>query len=319
MVDVSIAAEGGLGLTWPSWKRLVHAVEDLGFAGLYLADHFVPPEPPEFPAIDLIVALTYLADHTERVRFGPLVAPLSHRDPVHLAFQAAALDDLSGGRLVLGVGAGWMEREHEMFGYALGDVPERMARLEEGLQVITSLLRAKQPVSFEGAYFQLRDAVLPRASRSGGPPILVGASGPRRGLPLVARYADVWNTQLLAPEGVRERSARLDELLMAVGREPSDVRRTLNAPVVCGRSLAEMEDRLHGFRRYGEWSALTLDELLATLREWFVPLIGTPEQIVEQIAAYGEAGIAEMTLQWFDTDDVEGLQMLAQEVLLKVA
>lgn len=195
----------------------------------------------------------------------------------------------------------------------------RMARLEEGLQVITSLLRAEQPVSFEGKHFRLRDAVLPRTSRREGPPILVGASGPRRGLPLVARYADVWNTQQLKPEEVRERSSLLDELLAAVGREPSEVRRTFNAPVVCARSPAEMEARLRGIRRYGEWAAMSQDALLASLREWFVPLIGTPEHIVEQIAAYGDVGIAEVMLQWFDTDDIEGLQIIAEEVLPHVA
>ena len=315
MVELSIAVEGLFGMTWPAWKRLVRAVEDLGFAGLYLADHIVPPEPPDYPSLDLVVALAYAAEQTARVRFGPLVAPLSYRDPVMLARQMAALDELSGGRLVLGVGAGWMAREHAMFGYDLGDVPTRMDRLEEGLQVMTSLLRSAQPVNFSGTFFRLREAMLPGPRRPGGPPVLVGASGPRRGLPLVARYADVWNAQQLTPDQVRERSAALDRLLREAGRQPSDVRRTFNAPVVCGRTPAELEDRVRGFRRYGEWSALSLEELLATLREWFVPLIGTPEEVVAQIRAYEEAGIGEMTLQWFAVDDVEGLEVLAAEVL----
>jgi alkanesulfonate monooxygenase SsuD/methylene tetrahydromethanopterin reductase-like flavin-dependent oxidoreductase (luciferase family) len=319
VVEISISAEGVFGLTWPAWKRLVRTVEDLGFAGLYLADHFVPPMPPDFPSLDLIVALTYVADHTDRVRFGSLVAPLSHRDPVHLARQAATLDDLSGGRMVLGVGAGWMEREHEMFGYDLGDVPTRMDRLEEGLQVITSLFRSEEPVSFDGRFFQLRDAVLPGPKRPGGPPVLVGASGPKRGLPLVARYADIWNTQQLTPDAVRERSAQLDELLQQVGRQPTDVRRTFNAPIVCGRTPAEMEARVHGFRRFSESADLSLDEVLMSVREFFVPFIGTPDEVIAQIRAYEDVGITEVTLQWFDTDDVDGLEVLATEVLPHVA
>ena len=319
MVEVSIAVEGLFGLTWPAWKRLVRAVEDLGFAGLYLSDHFVLPEPPDYPSLDLVVALAYAAEQTARVRFGPLVAPLSYRDPVMLARQMAALDELSGGRLVLGVGAGWMEREHAMFGYDLGDVPTRMARLEEGLAVITSLLRSDGPVSYDGRFFRLRDAVLPGPRRPGGPPVLVGASGPRYGLPLVARYADVWSTQQLTPEPVRERSAELDRLLRETGRQPSDVRRTFNAPVVCGRTPAELEARVRGFRRYGDCAALSLDEVLATLREWFVPLIGTPQEVVAQIQAYEAAGIAEVTLQWCAVDDVEGLEVLAAEVLPQLA
>lgn len=106
MVKLSIAAEGLFGLTWPQWKRLVTTVEDLGFHGLYLSDHFLLPEPPDYPSLELITALTWLADHTERVRFGPRVSPISFRDPVMLARQAAAIDDLSGGRMSLGLGAG---------------------------------------------------------------------------------------------------------------------------------------------------------------------------------------------------------------------
>lgn len=316
MVELSIAAEGVFGLTWPAWKRLVQAAEDLGFAGLYLADHFVPPTPPDYPSLDLIVALTYLADHTRRLRFGPLVAPLSHRHPVHLARQAAALDDLSGGRMVLGVGAGWMGREHEMFGFDLGDIPTRMVRLEEGLGVLTDLLRAEAPVSFSGRFFQLRDAGLPGPRRPGGPPILVGASGPLRGLPLVARYADIWNTQGLTPQEVRNRSAKLDGLLAAAGRRPENVRRSFNAPIVCWRTPAEMDDRLRGFRRFEAFADLAPELLLSTLREWFpAPFFGAPDEIVDQIHAYEQVGVSEVTLQWFDTEDIEGLEVLAKHVL----
>lgn len=319
MIEVSIAVEGVFGLTWPAWQRLVRAVEDLGFAGLYLADHLVPPEPPDYPSLELIVALTYAATQTSRVRIGSLVAPLSYRDPVLLARQMAALDALSDGRLILGVGAGWLEREHRMFGYDLGDGPQRMDRLDEGLQVITRLLRSDQPVTVTGTYFQVHDAMLPGPKRRGGPPILVGASGPRRGLPLVAQYADVWNTQNLTPEAVREHAEVLDDLIRKAGRQPEEIRRTYNAPVVCGRTPAEVEDRVRGFRRFGDWAALSLEEVLSTLREWFVPVMGTPEEVVTQITAYETVGITEITLQWFASDDLEGLEILAREVLPHLA
>ena len=119
MVALSIMIEGQNGLTWPRWKQIVREVEDLGFAGLFRSDHFKHAQPPDDDSLELIVSLTYLADHTQRIHFGPLVAPVSFRDPVLLARQAAALDDLSGGRLILGVGAGWQEREHHLFGYTL--------------------------------------------------------------------------------------------------------------------------------------------------------------------------------------------------------
>ncbi|HEV2128561.1 MAG TPA: LLM class flavin-dependent oxidoreductase [Thermomicrobiales bacterium] len=317
MVELSIAVEGPYGLSWPEWKRWVRTVEEAGFAGLYMPDHFVLPEPPDadYPSLELVVALTYLADHTERIRFGPMVAPLSVRDPVMLARQAAALDALSEGRMVLGVGAGWMEREHAMFGYELGDVPTRFARFEEGLEVVSRLVRAGEPVSFEGRFFHLQDAALPPPRRPGGPPIMIGGSGPRRTLPLVARFADVWNAQLVSPEQLRERSTLLDELLEAAGRRSQDVRRTLAVLVLCWRTPEELEARIRGLRRLPGWQGLSAEQIVAELRAWPAAIIGTPEEVVSRIDAYAAAGVSEIALQWFAPEDIDGLEVLAEEVL----
>jgi alkanesulfonate monooxygenase SsuD/methylene tetrahydromethanopterin reductase-like flavin-dependent oxidoreductase (luciferase family) len=140
MVDISLMIEGQMGLTWPHWKQLVQEAEALGFAGLFRSDHFTNPQPPELDSLEMIVSLAYLADHSQRLHFGPLVAPISFRNPLLLARQASALDDLSGGRMLLGLGAGWQAREHTMFGFELGSISTRMARLEEALEVITRLL-----------------------------------------------------------------------------------------------------------------------------------------------------------------------------------
>lgn len=318
MIEVSIAAEGLFGLSWPEWKRLVRTVDDLGFTGLYLSDHFLLPDPPDYPSIEMIVALTYLADQSERLRFGPRVSPLSFRDPVMLARQAATLDDLSGGRMSLGVGAGWMDREHAMFGYELGDIPTRFARLEEGLEVITRLLRSDEPVTFEGRFYRLRDAVLPVPRRPGGPEVVVGGSGPKRTLPLVARYADGWNAGNVGPETLRERTAQLDELLAAEGRLPEDVRRSLNLPVLCYRTPEELETRIGRARRFfhGLRNA-PADQVVEFVRSW-PGLLGTPEEIVSQIRAFEAAGITEIELKWVSADDIEGLEILAREVLPQV-
>lgn len=318
MVEVSVSVEGLFGLTWPDWKRLVRSVEDLGFAGLYLSDHFFLPEPPAYPSLELVVALTYLADHTERVRFGSMVSPLSVRDPVMLARQAAALDDLSGGRMVLGVGTGWMEREHVMFGYDLGDIPTRFARLEEGLEVIARLLRSDEPANFEGRFFRLHEAVLPEPRRPGGPPIMIGGSGPKRTLPLIARFADAWNAQHFNPVQWRERSALLDGHLEAVSRRSEDVHRTLNTPVVCWRSEAELVARLSTAQRFPMWKNQSNEQIVEGLRVW-PALVGTPEEVIAQIRAYGEAGVDEITLQWVAPEDIDGLEILAAEVLPHVA
>ena len=224
MVAVSISVEGMAGLTWEHWGRLTAAVEQLGFVGLFRSDQFTLPMPVDLDSLELIVSLTYAAEHTTRVHLGSLVAPLSFRDPVMLARQAAAIDDLSGGRMVLGVGAGWMEREHEMFGYRLGDGPTRFARFAEGLEVITRLLRQDGPVSFNGRFFTLRDAVLlPRPRRPGGPPVMVGGSGREQVLALTAAYADIWNGLTVTAAEFRERSDRLDGLITDAGRRPQGV------------------------------------------------------------------------------------------------
>ncbi len=320
MVAVSITVEGAFGLTWPRWKRLIQEVEQLGFAGLYCSDHFTGPFPPDFDSLEVVLALGYLAQATHRVQFGPLVAPLSLRDPVMLTRQAAALDDLSGGRMILGLGAGWNEREHTTFGYELGDMQTRMARFEEGLEVITRLLRSATPISFAGRFYQLHDAVLlPRPARTGGPSILIGGSGPKRTLPLVARYGDIWNGQHLTSDEFRGRSAHLDELLRASGRQPSDVKRTLHISVFCGRDEAELERRLRWWRRYPDFATMLQDTLLGVLRSAFSTLIGPPESIIEQLRAYGEVGVEEVMVQWWTLDDIEGLEILADQVLPHLA
>lgn len=317
MTAISIQIEGQAGLTWPRWKRMVAEVEDLGFAGLFRSDHFTMPAPPDEDALELMVSLTYLADHTQRIHFGSHVAPFSFRHPALLAYQAAALDALSAGRMILGVGSGWQEREHRAFGYELGDQATRMARLEEGLEVVTRLLRSAEPVTYEGRFYQLREArLLTRPVRPGGPRILVGGNGPRRTLPLAARFADVWNGFSIAPEVYRERCATLDDLLRAGGRQPGDVRRTVMAMLVFGRDAAELERHVARERRgKPELADLPLEAALERLRTDYHRVAGTPEQIIEQVRAYAQAGAEEIVFQWYELDDLESLRALAATVL----
>ena len=319
MTAISITASSVTGLDWPRWQRLANEVEALGFAGLYRYDHFAHPvESPDPDMLDLTASLAYLATHTQRIHFGPLVAPLSFRDPHLLARAAVAIDELSGGRMILGLGAGGNEREHTMFGYELGDIPTRMDRFEEGLAVLTALLHSSEPITYEGRFFKLHNAVLrPRPQRPGGPPILIGGKGPKRSLPLVARYADIWNTDSLSPNEVLERSILLDELLYKAGRQPKDVKRTANVRLFCGRDLAELEQRIRGLRHiFPDWRDLPTNTFLDYFGKIFSNLIvGAPEQVVAQLQAYAEVGIEELMIQWSVTGDIEGLQLLAEYVL----
>ena len=316
MAALSIMIEGQNGLTWPRWKRLVDAVERLGFAGLFRSDHFTNGRPPDIESLEMIVSLAYLADHTQRIHFGPLVAPFSFRDPTLLARQAAALDDLSGGRMILGVGAGWQEREHTLFGHELLDTPARMRRLEEGLEVVTRLLRSDEPVTYEGQFYHLRGAtLLPRPERSGGPPLLIGGSGMTRTLPLVARYATYWNAAFISPEAFHERTVRLDELLRAAGRSPQDVQRSVMLTLIFARTRDELEQRLAARRARPEFSGKSLDEVIEALHADGSAIVGTPEGVLSRIREYETAGAQEVMLQWLDLDDLDGLRALADTVL----
>ncbi len=316
MVALSIQIEGQEGLTWSRWKRLVDEVETLGFAGLYRSDHFTNAHPPDKASLEMIVSLTYLADHTQRISFGPLVAPFSFRDPMLLARQAVALDDLSGGRMCLGLGAGWQEREHTLFGFELGDIPTRMARLEEGLEVVTRLLKSDDPVTFEGRFYQLRGAtLLPRPQRPGGPRILLGGSGVKRTLPLVARYADAWNGNFLSPAEFRERSTALDALLLAAGRKPAAVRRSVMLGLFFGNDMLEVDRVLSWRRDVPALADKPLDAVIEVMHRRGDGLAGTPEHIVRQIEAYASAGVEEFMLQWRDMDDIKGLRNFAESVL----
>ena len=302
MFELAIMIEGQNGLNWPRWQRMAAAVEALGFAGLYRSDHYTNANPPDLDSLELWISLTWLAAHTRRIEFGPLVTPVSFRHPTMTARMASAVDDLSGGRLTLGVGAGWQEREHAHFGWDLLDVPRRFARFEEGLEVITRLLTSDQPVDFQGAFYRLKEAILlPRPQRPGGPPILIGGSGPRRTLPLVARYATGWNANFIPAHRFAALNAQLDALLVAQGRSPASVRRSMMTGCYFGRDDAEVQQRLRG--RDG-----------AALRERGV-VVGATAAVVDQLGAFAAAGVQRIMLQWLDLEDLDGLEAMAKSVL----
>jgi F420-dependent oxidoreductase-like protein len=311
LIEVAIFLEGQNGLNWPRWQRLAQAVETLGFVGLYRSDHFTNHNPPDRDSLELWISLAWLASHTQRIEFGPLVTPLSFRNPALTARMAAAVDDLSGGRLVLGLGAGWQEREHTNYGFELLNLPARFARFEEGLEVVTQLLRSDTPVDFKGKYFRLNEGILlPRPQRPGGPPILIGGRGPRRTLPLVTRFADEWNVFKISIETFLKMNRQLDEHLAATGRQPGAVRRSLMTNCTYGRDEAEVLQKISA-RNYAR---LTLEEFHQR-----GAMVGTASQLVENMGRWAEAGIQRIMLQWLDLDDLDSLESLAVKVLPQVS
>ena len=308
MVDLAIMIEGQNGLNWPRWQRLVKLVEDLGFYGLFRSDHFTNGRPPDLDSLELWTSLTWLAGNTRRIQFGPLVTPFSFRHPALTARMAAAVDDLSGGRLTLGLGAGWQEREHNLYGFDLLPPANRFDRFEEGIQIVQKLLQQDEPVTFAGKYFQLNEAtLLPRPQRPGGPPILIGGNGKGRTLKLAARYASEWNAIYLKPEEYQALNRRLDELILAANREPMAVKRSMMTGLVFGADQAAFDRRVAGLGNSSE----------EQLKQRGM-IVGTPSAVIDQIGALADAGVQGLMLQWLDLDDLAGLEALANTVLRRL-
>ncbi len=307
MIEVAIMIEGQDGLTWDRWQRIAVLVEDMGFAGLYRSDHYTNASPPDKDSLELWVSLTWLASHTKTIEFGPLVSPVSFRDPTMTARKASAVDDLSNGRLILGMGAGWQEREHNNFGWDLLEIPERFKRFEEGLDVVTKLLDNDIPVEFQGEYYNLKDAImLPRPNRLGGPPILIGGNGPKRTLPLVAKYAVEWNSIYLPSNKFSELNNKLDELLDKVSRTPNSVKRSMMTGCEYGRDDGEVKELVKN-RTQGKFTPEELAEKGL--------IVGTANQVVEQLEVLEEAGLQRVMLQWLELDDMDRLEFMGKEIL----
>lgn len=304
MLQIAIMIEGQNGLTWPRWQKIARLVEDAGFSGLFRSDHFTNSNPPDIESLELWTSLTWLAGNTKRIEFGPLVTPFSFRHPAHTARMAAAVDDLSNGRLILGMGAGWNEREHRAFGFELLEPGARFERFNEGMEVVTRLLQSDEPVTFGGKYYQLHGAtLLPRPQRPGGPRILIGGNGVKRTLSYVVRYAAEWNCVGLTPGKFTDMNARLNDMLNEAGRKPESVRRSMMTGCVFGKDDAALKAKI-----------ATRGKSLELLQQSGV-VAGNLNAVKKQLQELEKAGLQRIMLQWLDLDDLESLEALANGVL----
>ncbi|MEX1158087.1 MAG: TIGR03560 family F420-dependent LLM class oxidoreductase [Thermomicrobiales bacterium] len=316
MVKLGIMIEGQEGLNWERWHRLIDDAERLGFDSLWRSDHlFSVMGESQRETLALWPSLTAVALKSSRIEFGQLVSPTTFRHPVHLAADGASVDQASGGRFWLGVGAGWNESEHASFGFRLPPLKERMDRFAEALAVI-KLLGTGEPATFAGEHFQLdgaRTTFTP--TRASGARLMIGGSGEKRTLRLVAEYADEWNATLMAHDTYVQKTEVLERHCEAVGRDPGEIQRSMMIGHIVGRDEGELR------RRASELQAIIpgtrdveVDALLSRQRErgW---LVGTPPEVVEQIQARGAQGVERIMMQTFLMDDVEQLELIASEVI----
>ena len=266
------------GLSWEALADLAAFGEEVGVDGLWFADHFMSSNDDDLdqPVFECWSVLAGLAAQVPRVRIGAMVTGNTYRHPALLAKMAVTVDHISGGRLVVGLGAGWQENEHRRYGLQLGTAGERLRRLEEACQVVKGLLHDDR-TSFEGRYYQLTDA--PSEPKPIGPvPLMIGGSGEKVTLRIVARHADEWNGGG-SPEEMRRLGEILDRHCEEVGRDPQQIARTASLPVFLSEDeswLASLRDR--GFDAGGR------------------AVVGNPTQVAELVARYADAGVSELLL-----------------------
>jgi alkanesulfonate monooxygenase SsuD/methylene tetrahydromethanopterin reductase-like flavin-dependent oxidoreductase (luciferase family) len=233
--------------------------------------------------------------------------------------DAVALERLSGGRAWMGVGAGWNVHEHEAFGFDLLPLKQRMDRMEEALKVM-KLLWSGETVSFQGEHFQLREAQSrPVPLRPGGVRLVIGGTGEKRTLRMVAEYADDWNATTSAPEAYAAKAEVLARHCEAVGRDPATIRRSIMTGYIIGRDRTELRRRAARLQEIIPSTAGSdPDDLARRMQERGV-LVGTPGEIVEQIQVRRALGVDLIMLQTHDHDDIEQLELIAAEVMPHVA
>lgn len=282
--------------TWAEVADTAIAAERDGWHGLWFADHFMPnvagTVDADDPVLEVWSVLAGLAAVTNRVRLGPLVTSVTYRHPAVLAKIASTTDQISGGRVVLGIGAGWQVNEHEAYGLELGDVPTRSDRLEEAASILRSLLHEPR-TTLVGEFFTVVDA--PNEPKSAGSPLplLVAGKGERRTLRTAARHADEWNGWCRPDEMIAKRAV-LARHCEAAGRDVADIRCSTQA-FVC----------------FTDGSAPPSEFLAATTGR--PTLVGTADQIVEQVAAHADAGADELIVpEWLWDDPAERADHLAR-------
>ncbi|MSQ36059.1 MAG: TIGR03560 family F420-dependent LLM class oxidoreductase [Dehalococcoidia bacterium] len=312
---LGVMVEGQEGLSWARWRQLLDAVEALGYESIWRSDHwFSFTEDRTLDALEPFMSFVLAAERTRRLRFGPLVSAVTFRPPALVARMAAQIDALSGGRFVLGMGAGWNVPEHDAFGIDFPPVRERLDRLEEAIQVARALW-APGPANFAGAHYQLRDAECTPKPAQGRLPIMVGGNGEQRTLRIVARHADEWNALYLTADAYRAKNAVLAERCAEVGRDPATIRRSMMIGYLVGRDTRELHAHLARLpAQRGGGASRDPERAIAALRErgW---LIGTPDAIVEQCGRLAEAGLDRLMLHHLAIDDDAALELVAARVL----
>jgi F420-dependent oxidoreductase-like protein len=304
-----IFTEPQQGADYATLRRVAQATERLGFDAFFRSDHYLSMGGSGLPGpTDAWATLAALAVETSRIRLGTLVSPVTFRLPGPLAVTVAQVDQMSGGRVELGLGTGWFDGEHAAYGIPFPPLAERFDMLSEQLAIITGLWQTpeREAFSFRGAHYQVSDSPgLPKPAQRPRPPVVIGGTGGRRTPRLAAAYADEFNAAFLSVPESAAAFGRVREACAATGRDARSLRYSVAQTVCCGRDAAELERR-----------AAAIGQPLADLRVSGVA--GTPAEVIDRIGQFAETGADGVYLQVLDTGDIDHLELIAAEVLPQV-
>lgn len=308
--------EGQEGVTWEQWLWLALACEEHGFEAMFRSDHYYSVMGArDRGSTDAWTVLAALAARTERVRLGTLVSPVTFRHPALLAKAATTVDHISGGRVELGLGAGWHAAEHETHGFPFPPVSERMEMLAEQLEIVHGLFK-ETAFSFQGRHYTLRDCPFtPKPLQQPHLPLIVGGKGGAGIARLAARWADEYNTFFVNAEEARERFSRVRDAVEAEGRDQEAFITSLMTQVVVGADHGEL------IHRVGRLMEIDPDSGSSSPEDYLGELaaqgavVGAPDQAVERLQSFEAAGVQRIMLQDLLVDDLEMLALLGSEIL----
>ena len=302
--------EGQEGETWPDWVALAEAVEASGLHGLFRSDHYLSMNGPGRPAMDAWAVLAGLAGRTSRIRLGTLVSPATFRHPSVLANTVSTVDHISGGRIELGLGAGWYEAEHRSFGFPFPPTGARFEVLEEQAEIIHRQW-TENDVSFSGRHFRLDDcSALPKPVQQ-PPPMIIGGSGRPRTVGVAVRFGAEYNASVFSTEQCGELRATLDRACELQDRDPASLRFSAMAQnTVVGTSDADVKRKIA--RIEAEMGGGTGGLLIEPVPRWFTATTG---EAVERLAAWAAAGACRVMLQHQLWSDLETIYLIGEEIL----